>query len=201
MTNRLHAPLAILGWLLLSAGAEADILTVTQTGSGSGDLNGVAFPTSSFTITSILDTGHRVSFAGESHINATSASIAISGLGSFNFTTPTLIFVSNTLPGPGISRVIGGTGGDLFDGPTDPAFSTWDMLTAIGPISGDGELQQWDITPVNTSGGVLRFDNGHAGATFTATIVPEPSSVVLLTLGGLTLRRRRLWTSVLRPWR
>jgi hypothetical protein len=198
LTNRLNAPLAILGWLLLSAGAEADILIVTQTGSGSGDLNGVAFPTSSFTITSILDTANRQGFPGDFFINATSASISISGLGSYDFTTPTFIFVNQSVRIPGISR---SPGGDLFDGPPDPAFSTWDMLTPIGPISGDAELQQWDITPVNTSGGVLRFDNGHAGGTFAATIVPEPSSILLFPLGGLTLRRRPLWKSALRPWR
>ena len=66
------------------------------------------------------------------------------------------------------------------------------MLGPIGPISGSGELLQWTFTPqINTTGGILIFNNGFSDATFTA--VPEPASLAIFVVGGMALivRRRR----------
>jgi len=77
----------------------------------------------------------------------------------------------------------------LFNGPSDPAFLVWEMLTSIGPVSGTGTLMQWG-SGINTSGGILEFYNGSSSATFAATI-PAPGVMALLGVAGFVGRRRR----------
>ena len=97
--------------------------------------------------------------------------------------------MSNTYQGGGLSRVSVNQA-DLLWGTTDVQFATWDMLGPIGPISGPGRLLQWSMTPlIDTTGGVLIFDDGDYNVTFTAT--PEPTTLLLFGLGGLMLRRKR----------
>jgi hypothetical protein len=54
----------------------------------------------------------------------------------------------------------------LYNGPTDAAFATWNMLSSIGPIGGTGKFFQWSGDPfplVNTSAGVLSIRFEFAG--------------------------------------
>lgn len=185
------APLAVALLVLTTAEAPADILTFTHTGTGSGALGGAPFPQSDFVITAFADTVNRQSLPGGEgwSIDHLSASISIDGLGSLGILTPTRHFVANDLRLVGFSRA---EGGDLFNGPTHAEFGTWDMLGPIGLISGSGELFQWTFTPqINTTGGILIFNNGFSDATFTA--VPEPASLAIFVVGGMALivRRRR----------
>jgi len=162
--------------------ANAVNITFTYEGIGSGTLGGSSFSDAAFTITGMGDTVNRSSFDfGTSKgfsIDDNSASIAISGLGTFNFVTPTRTFVNNTYYGVGFSRAesVGGT--DLFYSPSAYAYGTWDMLSSIGPISGTGRLLQWTPTPaygpVNTNAGVLVFNDAFPPATFQATIGSAP---------------------------
>lgn len=188
------APLAVALLVLTSAEAPADILTFTHTGTGSGTLGGTPFPASDFVITAEGNTDDRYSFSTGWWINHMSASIWIDGLGNLDFLSPTRHFVNNSLALVGFSRakLPGGSGADLFDGPTHPVFGTWDMLSPIGPISGSGYLLQWTNTPqINTTGGILIFNIGSSDATFTA--VPEPATLAMFAAGGMGLmvRRRR----------
>lgn len=173
--------------------AEATLLTFTHEGTGSGTLDGELFPALDFVITATGDTGDRLSLGiGNGWwINHISASISIDGLGDFDFLTGTRTFVNNDSSTVGFSRANPEEDGwDLFNGPTDAVFNTWDMLGPIGPISGLGHLFQWGVFPqINTTEGILFFDDdSEVGATFTAT--PEPGTMVLLGLGGLMLRRK-----------
>ena len=144
-------------------------------------------------ITATGDTDNRDSFVGGFSIDHLTASIAIEGLGTFDFITGTRTFVNNSLSLVGFSRA---PGSDLFDGPDDAAFAAWDMLSSIGPIAGTGDLLQLLSSPINTSGGVLVFNDGVTGAQFTAIVgitVPVPGSIVLVMLGlvGMRAARRR----------
>lgn len=118
---------------------------------------------------------------------------SISGMGTLNFLTSTVTFVNNAAPLPGFE----GPNGDLYDGPLNAAFATWNMLSSIGPIAGTANLLQWTNTPINTSGGVLVFNNGSSDTVFTATVgttVPEPVSRVLfltVLLGVAFVARKR----------
>ena len=156
-------------------------ITFTHSGIGSGSIGGVPFANASFSITELADTSNRLPFAGGFSIDDTSATISISGLGLFHFTTPTRTFVNNNLGLVGFSRAtIFGT--DLFNGPTAGVFASWDMLSAIGPITGPGALLAWSFSPVVTDGGTLIFNNSTPNATFQATVIPEPSVSALCLL-------------------
>ncbi len=180
--------------------ATAAPITFIHSGSGSGSLNGVSFDVSDFTITAAADTSDRVTLtAGLYETWHDTATITIDGLGTMTFLEPTKTLVSNAGQGVGFGRA-----GDLFDGPVNSAFATWDMLSSIGPISGSGALMLWG-TGVSTSGGALIFTDDWTWdpsewdipATFQAIVgtaaVPAPGVVLLGALGaGLVglLRRR-----------
>ncbi len=175
---------------LLAMSAAAEQLTFIHEGSGSGTLDGSTFPASAFVITAVVDTDDRTSFTNGWSIGHLSASITIDGLGTFDFISATRTFVNNGGQIVGFSRN-GISGMDLFDGPENTAFADWDMLSPIGPISGDGYLMQWDDSPqINTSGGSLFFNEESSDATFTA--IPEPATIALLLASTvIELIRRR----------
>jgi len=170
--------------------AAADVITFSHEGiGGSGTLNGVPFGPADFTITAIGDTSNRVSTVSGYSIDHDSASVSIAGLGSFDFLVNTRTFVNNNTWRVGFSRA--GSAGDLFNGPQDNAtFSAWDMTSSVGPISGTGFTFQWGFGDIQTTGGVLIFDDLQLPNAFSA-VIPSPSSVALLSPAGLVLSRRR----------
>ena len=162
--------------------AAADPITYTHTGFGSGTLDGVAFGVGTpvaFTITAQGNTDNRQliligPFPRGFFIDNDSASIAIEGVGSFAFTTPTRFFSNTSIGLVGFSRA-GAAGSDLFDG---PGLFGWDMTTSVGPIAGEGT--SWWGPDVHTDRGVLFFRLSESSATFSAKVgsVPEPASRV-----------------------
>jgi hypothetical protein len=148
---------------------HADTIRLTHAGHASGRLAGVEFPDSSFIIEATADTADRQVLEGGTFVLVhDAASISIKGLGTFDFVTPTQTFVNNefTVVGVSVENAF-----DLVDGPFDGAFATWDMLSPIGPISGDGLVLQWMTEDVLTTGGVLVLDDGKPSVTFTADVV------------------------------
>jgi hypothetical protein len=176
---------------LLASPAAAIPIFFFHEGNGSGTLNGVPFGPSDFEITSVADTLNRQSFGGGFFIDHTTSTIAIGGVGVFQVLTPTRTFNNQSGSIVGYSRA--GAGGlDLFNGPTHASFATWDMLSSIGPIAGNGSLLQWTSSPVITSGGVLEFNSAPTFAVFEA-IIPEPTTLAM-AIGAMVptaLRRRK----------
>jgi PEP-CTERM motif len=170
--------------LVLASDSVAEPILFTHDSNGSGHLGDRRFSNANIRITAIADTTARQSFDGRifvlPHI---SASINIERRGTFRFLLPTQTFVNNTFAIVGFSR----TGLDLLNGPTATTFATWKMLTSIGPTAGPGQFLQWANTPILTSGGVLEFADAPANVTFRATVgetvIPEPTSLILLALG------------------
>jgi hypothetical protein len=184
----------------LVSNAVATPITYIDTGRGSGTIGATSFFLTPFTIRAAGDTTARQPFSGGFFIPNISADITIDGLGDFTFVTPTRFFVNQVANGGvvGFARI---TGSDIFDGPSNAQFGTWDMLTSIGPINGTGQLNGPSL-PIITSGGVLAFDisfTGFSFITFQATVgsvaapVPEPGTLILFGSGlaGLVARFRR----------
>ena len=186
--SRVWSLTACIGMIAINAFAQ--MITMTHTGVGSGTIGDAPFFDRTFTITEVADTANRVSFSGGFSLDDSSASIAISGVGNFLFTSGTRTFVNNDIATVGFSRA-GSQQQDLFNGPTDPVFSSWNMLSSIGPITGPGQILQWTFSPVTTDGGILIFNDAFTTVTFQATVVPEPSCIVMLLGGAVCWLRRR----------
>jgi hypothetical protein len=175
----------------------AQTLQITCWDSGSGTLNGVPFPTSNFVITSYANPANKQWVTGGIYsMDHMSSSISIAGLGNFDILTGTRTFLDTSPASPrvGFSRA-GLQGLDLLLGPQNQAFQTWDMVTPIGPLTGDTwGLEQWTRTPlIDTTGGVLIFNDGGGHATFAAAVVPEPAGLLIGAFGlpALCLRPPR----------
>jgi hypothetical protein len=189
----------LLGFFALLLSASTCIsspITFTFEGTGSGTLAGQAFSNTAFLITAQADTSNANCFSTSStgcSLSHTSAKILLSGLGEHQFTSSTRTFVNNTNTGAGFSRGVSDGVIDLFTGFRNPALATWKMTESIGPITANAQLVQWsNPTPILTSGGTLNFTNATVLGTFTARVVPEPSTL-LLALAGFSLlgiRRR-----------
>ena len=188
MTNKLLAQLAVVALAAVSGTAQAVPIQFVTSGAASGTLNGVAF-SGGFQINSFGDTSSRQAIAGGVFsIDHTSSFVTIEGIGQVQILSGTRTFVSQVGTGiVGYSRG-GASGLDLYNGPSSSLFSTWDMTTSIGPVSGTGQLLQWG-GGLNTDHGVLAFANGLSDCTFTA-IVPAPAAGLSL-LGGLMVATRR----------
>ena len=180
-------------------------ITFIHTGSGTGSIGSTAFTNAFFTITETADTNFRQDCGTGGacfFINDLSASIKI-GEFSYSFQTPTRTFVDQDLAFVGFGRA-GENGQDLLGGPTDVQLANYSMLSSIGPITGSGDLMQFNdpFDPVLTSGGRLLFDDQSGPFSFqaTVTVVPEPSTYLLLIAGlvavGLRHSKKKVRTPV-----
>jgi len=196
MMKRIVVVLASIFVLLAVAmpGSAASI-TYTFSGTGTGDLNGVPFTDTAFTITSQANTGsiNPACFTGVYCVRSNPATIAIAGFGPATFTTATEVFDN-------ISGVLGFE--RWFDMPdlldlSNPAFVTYNLATSIGPIfvPTPFSVNQWNCSDgcVNTTQGILNF-SAISNVTFTASTgpaVPEPATLTLLGLGYLAVGAAR----------
>ncbi len=182
----------VLAFIPASASA-APILFTHAGGNATGTLDGVAFSTTQFVITAQGDTNNRESipFTGFA-IDHDTASISIATLGTFEILSPTRTFVNNEDSVTGFSRT-GASRSDLFNGPENAVFSGWDMLSSIGLVSGQGELLQWGPprSLIETTGGILIFDDAFTSVEFSAQVVPLPAAAWLFlgALGSLGIAR------------
>lgn len=159
--------------------ASAAEIVYLHTGlTGSGTLNGQAFNNASFAIQAFGDTDTVVECGVGCFQNINlGATITIDGIGLLTFNTPTSYIVTES--GVSFARA---DGVELFSG---PAISGWDLKSAVGPLGGDAELIQWGLSAVQTSGGVLVFNDGPTGSGFSALVseVPVPAGIWLFGSG------------------
>lgn len=180
--------------------ASAATITFTHEGSTTGGtLDGVGFGGAAFKITAVGDTDDRADAGGVFYIDHVSAQIEIDGLGVLDIVTGTRTFINDGSDLVGFSRE-GGSGLDLFNGPSDAALDGWDMLSSIGPIGGSGVVLQWDSIPlIDTSGGILILNTSSSPeAVFTAVVdatptIPLPAAgwLLIAAIGGLGALRAR----------
>ena len=186
---------ALVGLAATASAANAAMITFIHTAvDGSGFVGSTEFIRKDITITAVGDTTARVDLLGGFAIQHISASITIEDVGTFDFLVPTRTYVNNETEAAGFSRSADGgeNGLDLVDSGQDPSLAAWDMLSSIGPVSGDGGFLQWAAQDVLTSGGVLFFNNNSGlGGTFEAIVIPAPASAGVLALAGIGFARRR----------
>ena len=144
-----------------------------------------------------------------------SSSVTIATVGTFQFTDPGQTTVNN-------SKVsFGQHGASYVQSSSD--FASWNLTSPLNTTTSMNNLQKWQVmetdsplptslpTPlqpaplqvqsrdVETDGGTIVFNDSNSSTnfTFSATIVPEPSTLTLLCLGSLGLNRfwyrRAVW--------
>jgi len=134
----------------------------------SGTLAGVPFGPTTVVVRAVGDMSNRQSFSNGFVIDNNSTSADIHGVGVVDFVSPTRTFVNHALQAVGIGRS-SQSFLDIMNGPIDSNFATWDMLSAIGPITGNGAAFNWDQGDFMTSGGVLDVTSGNVTITFGAS--------------------------------
>ena len=174
--------------------AKAVPITYTVTGIGTGCFSSVCpgdinFTDALITITAVGDTDHVILFNGVWVNSNIPISITVDGIGTGHETG--FAFVDLTLPAA--AGGIAGTSSAILGTISDSDFSSYDLKTAIGPITGFGGFSA--IVQSTDFGEFLLQSVGQT--TFTATInaTPLPSALPLLGsvlgLGGVLGWRRK----------
>ena len=173
--------IVLLFWTL---GAVAAPVTFIYTGTGTGTIGGTPFTNAAFTITGQADTDDLASCGGSCQdINHLSTSIALSGVGTYIISSPLRTFLNNS---PGLSRQ-DPPGGDLYS-LYQGDFTGLDLVSDWGPENTTGGLLQWSLNPVNTSGGVLVFqDQSQIPGTFQVILGQAPAAIPTLNEWGMVL--------------
>jgi hypothetical protein len=149
--------------VVAAIGLSASTITFTYSGTASGTLGQASFSDAAFTVTGVGDTTNVFVNPGNSSVlglHLDSASIDIAGQGIFSITSAMGAFVAHNAQFAGIAHGDGG-GSDLIHTAVDASLGTWDLASSIGPITGPGNILQWGIAPVNTTGGTLFFSDAN----------------------------------------
>ena len=187
----------------------AQTLTCTFQFTGSGTLGTHTFTNAAITITTVSNTVHPHLANGNvtNTVDNTSTSIAIGGVGTFQFTVPTEIDVSTTPPNaaPGTSVTenlsLGSSGYLYLVWVITPTTNVWNMLSSIGPITSQtGWIMNWNLAPMVTNGGTANIysTNGNTPITFQAIFNGTPPTPTLTRTGVLShIAAGGGWTTVI----
>jgi hypothetical protein len=166
-------------------------VTYTETVTGSGLINGLGFHNLEVVLTLNGNTSDVAK--GTLSLIFGTATVNVGGAESATISGPSEVFDDQTIGIAGFKVV---TSVDILDTKA-AAFSTYDLTSAIGPISGIAIFNSGQSFPTtNDSNFVL--DSVEGQATFTATLAsiaptPEPASLMLVGVGlaGFAAVRRR----------
>lgn len=202
-----------------AASTDASPIIYTESGLASGTIGGSTFTNVLVQVTASGDTANVVTLTDGTYTlyaNLSSLTrITIAGIGTatitdatavYSFPTPVLIdtgfpvlpyAIIGTLDSPPSLDSFTGIGGQ-----GDNALLGYGLTTSIGPITGSPGGIGHSSDFINTSSGHLTFSaniSPTSQGTFTATLVPEPMSLVLLgsgiaMLAGLSRFRPRTRT-------
>jgi len=207
--------IAAIGILGMAAPSQAAPIAYTITAIASGTLGGTPFSNALMTMTLVSDTltvfQPLPNDLPELFANPGTATVTIAGLGTATFNDPggyaAIMFpVVDEIPIPSLGIWedvdIAANRGTGILGIGSNSLAGYNLRSPLGPLAGasSGGAHEPDGTPVAYStnrGGLTITSTGESGTvTVTvATSVPEPTSLSLLTIGGLSLlattRRRK----------
>jgi hypothetical protein len=172
--------LCLLLLLCVASPSLASTITYTETATASGAFGGANYSNALVTISFIGDTANVSPLGVCCQMNDIgTATVSVMGLGTGTFTDMTGVLVNNSGGSAGVSDFSADLA-VLFA--SSPAFSSYDLQSDIGPISGaavfnagrDFATTAGDFSITGVSGNVT-FD-----ATVGAAAVPEPGSLLLL---------------------
>ena len=176
--------------LVAASAASADFFDFTITGVASGQwmsgiYQGQSFTNKAFTINAraLVESVLISPNPSISYVTNGSAAISLESYGDMAVTTSTL---SAVWRGDGTFKM-GLTNGLVLVNVANSAFSTWNLQSSLGPVTGTAT---WDPQNWGTTNGALRF-SGTSAVTFTAVVTPAPGAIALVGLAGLAGSRRR----------
>ena len=174
--------------------AHSAPITYTLSGVGSGSLGGVSFSNSAFTITAFADTSDVSHFlAPVFRVTNSATTISVKGMpvGTLLTNAITLDF-QNPNPSEASAGIFLYYQGPRLLSVFNSAFQTYDLSTSFAQHSGSPGIQANFVFP--TTAGDFFFSSV-SGASFAASVVPEPPASILLSIlilaGAFRLKRSR----------
>jgi hypothetical protein len=182
--------------------AAADLITYTESFTGSGTLNGFTFTNATVVLSGTGDTSDIAAFGSTLFINDAITMTANIGLATVTFSDTFSLFVNQApfmqLPVIGFQDNNGNIEGELASA-NSSSFGSYNLGGPLAPVTASSGPGVDTIDTYSTNRGSLTFTGGTGPVTVSAlsapTAVPEPSSLAIAMIGGVCVGcyTRRTW--------
>jgi hypothetical protein len=177
--------------LISGSRAFAIDMAYDQTMTGSGNLNGVSFSNATITFELDGDTADITHPFSSVDSLAGTGTVTVQGFATATITDSAYHVFTNTSGFNGSAGGFSGSGGD-YDDLISSSLANYNLVGAFGPITAPGNVSApLGTGDIPTSLGILDISSAGSTETFAATVVPEPSSIGMVTIGGIGLLARR----------